>query len=276
MFRKSIVLIVLLLAINHVSAQKTNVDTTVASYFKLEASYLNNYVYNGRKDSLPFPYFTTTLTYYHKSGFSLGSSLSYVTNENYFDLVTIDAGYDYSINHFFSGSFYGNKYFYNANSNSVKGSSKGNLGATLSYESAIISVSADIGVLFSAKSDFYLIPSIYHDFSFGQEGSLLTISPNITLNIGTLNYYKEYLNKPKRNLPPPPRIQIQNASGILLLDYEFSAPITYEATHWGLFFTPTYAIAKSPLQITRPNGNIFYTETLENSFYFEVGASIRF
>lgn len=246
------------------------------SYFKLEASYLNNYVYNGRKDSLPFPYLTTTFTYYHKSGFNVGSSISYVTNESYFDLITIDAGYDFTISKQFSGSVYASKYFYSANSNSVKGASTGNLGGTITFESNIISSSLDVGVLFSEKSDIYIIPNIYHEFSFGKENNQFTISPTITANLGTLNYYKAYLNKPKRNLPPPQRIQVQNAKGLLLLDYEFSVPITYDAKKWGLFFTPTYAIPKSPLQITRPNGAVFYTEALDNSFYFEVGANIKF
>jgi len=202
------------------------------SYFKLSGSYLTNSVYNGRKDSAALPYITPALTYYDKSGFSIGGSISYLSSAaaKRIDLFSIDAGYDFKIAKQLSGSVYASKYFYNSNSTAVQGETKGILGGSISYENDIISVSSDIGVLFSQKNDFFFTPSINHSFSFGGDDNAWNIAPTITASIGTLNYYKEYFsNIPKRRTGIAQLVQIRNADGVLLLDYELSLPITYDA-----------------------------------------------
>jgi hypothetical protein len=275
MQQKIINILFVLFFTSTVYAQNSNTKQE-QSYTKASLSYLSNNVYNGRKDSLLFPYITPSLTYYNKSGFSIGGSVSYATTESKIDLITIDAGYDFTIAKNFSGSAYASKYFYNSNSNSVKGSAKGNLGVSFAYEPGLINASIDAGILFSNKSDFYIIPSIYHDFELGNDDNTFTISPTATINLGTLNYYKSYLTNTKRNNILSQLIQVKNTDGLLLLDYELSIPVKYDAHNWGLFFTPTLAIPKSPAELTRPNGNVFYTEKLENTFFAEFGVYIHF
>ena len=250
------------------------------SYFKLSGSYLTNSVYNGRKDSTILPYIIPSITYYDKSGFNIGTSIYYLNSANAqrVDLVSIDADYDFKIANQVNGSIYASKYFYNANSTSVRGDSKGALGGSFSYENNIISVSGDASVLFSDKSDFLFTPSVYHTFNFGDKNNAWAIAPTITANIGTLNYYKQYFQNidKKRRRVLPQLVQFKNADGILLLDYELSLPITYDGKGWGLYITPTYAIPQSPIQVTTPGGNIFRTEKLENSFYAEFGLYVTF
>ena len=164
------------------------------SYFKLSGSYLTNAVYNGRKDSATLPYITPSLAYYDKSGFNIGVSASYLNSADAhrIDLFSIDAGYNFKIAKQVNGSVYASKYFYNTNSTNVQGNAKGLLGGTVSYENDILSISGDIGVLFSQKNDFFFIPSIYHGFSFGSDDNEWNIAPTVTASIGTLNYYKQY------------------------------------------------------------------------------------
>ncbi|MBN8836771.1 MAG: hypothetical protein J0I09_05905 [Sphingobacteriia bacterium] len=276
MIKQSFILLCTIFLSDVLFGQGTTNTTTSSSYFKLESAYINDNIYNGRKDSLPFPNIITSLNYYHKNGLSIGSSVSYAADKGYFDLFTIDAGYDFNITDKLSGSLYGSKYFYNTTSNSVKGATKGVLGGMISFEPGLISSSLDIGFLFSNKTDVYITPSVYHDFSFGEENNNFSVSPNFKLTFGSLNYYAAYLNKPKKGRTQPQHVEVQNAKNINLLDYEFSIPLTYKLNKLSLFFTPAYVIPQSPLQITKPNGTIYYTEPLDNSFYFEVGASIRF
>ena len=54
---------------------KINNDSTS---FTLQANYLNNYVYNGRTDSLIAPYFYTTATVNFANGLYASFSLNYL------------------------------------------------------------------------------------------------------------------------------------------------------------------------------------------------------
>jgi hypothetical protein len=254
-------------------------DSGETSYFKLSGSYLTNSFYNGRKDSAMLPYITPTLTYYDKSGFNISSSVSYLYSAaaKRIDLFSIDAGYDFKIAKQLSGSVYASKYFYNSNSTAVQEDTKGILGGTINYENNIISVGADIGILFSQKNDFVFTPSIYHSFEFGGDAKAWNIAPTVTANIGTLNYYKQYFsNITKKRTGVVRLVQVKNADGVLLLDYELSLPITYDGKKWGLFITPAYAIPQNPIQVTSPGGSVFREEKIENSFYGEFGVYVKF
>ena len=48
------------------------------SFWLANINYLNNNVYLGRKDSVPSPYITASLGYYHKSGLFVNASASYL------------------------------------------------------------------------------------------------------------------------------------------------------------------------------------------------------
>ena len=141
------------------------------SYFKADLNYLNDLVYLGRKDSIAVPYLTATLGYYHKSGFYVSGALSYLpsSTQSKIDLITVDAGYDYTINDVFSGSVYGEKYFYNKSSNSIKSDISGVIDGSLTADLSAIQLGVDAGISFASKTDFTTTLSASHLFSFGEE-----------------------------------------------------------------------------------------------------------
>ena len=73
--------------------------TSNKSYFKFSGTYLSNFIYNGRQDSITTPYITPSLGYFDKSGFYVIGSLSYLSSakEKRVDLFSFDIGYDFSI-----------------------------------------------------------------------------------------------------------------------------------------------------------------------------------
>ncbi|MFC4233044.1 hypothetical protein ACFOW1_14175 [Parasediminibacterium paludis] len=248
----------LLLFVNQITAQsKTSDDATKNSYFKGSLSYSSNSVYNGRKDSLTTPYITPNLGYYDKSGFYANSSLSYLTSstEKRIDLFAIEAGYDFDISSQFSGSIYGDKNFYNKSSTNIKSDISGSLGGNLSYDLDILQVNAGADVLFANKTDIALNGGIAHAFYIGEDDNQWTITPTATTHLSTLNFYQGYTNRragknakaPNGSTITTSTVVTNRSTGLTLLDYELSLPISYDAKSWGFSLTPTLALPTNPI-----------------------------
>jgi hypothetical protein len=278
-----------LLIIGLVSSVKAQDSTskTKSSYFKASTSYLTNSVYGGRKDSLATPYITPAIGYYDKSGFFVKGSLSYLaaTGDSRIDLFSLETGYDFTINDKLSGGIYGSKYFYNNSSTSVRSESKGGLGGSLTYDPGAITFSGGLDLSFASKTDINVSGSLAHGFYFGDKGNEWSISPSVAVNLGTQNYYQDYIKNRKSksgsrgrggNTGGTSTIQTTSSSNFGILDYELSLPITYDGNKWGLFFTPTYAIPKNPISIASSTGSGYVSEKLDNSFYAEFGVYIKF
>ena len=235
------------------NAQSTQDKDTTKSYFKASLGYLSNAVYNGRQDSIVYPYITPTFGYYDKSGFYVNGSLSYLaaSTEKRIDLFTLEVGYDFDIATNFSGGIYADKYFYNTASTNVKSDIKGVAGASFSYDFDVLQLSAGTDILFATKKDFSLNAGIGHAFTIGNEGNQWTINPTATVNASTLNFYEGYTNRragknAQKNGANAGTVTsvttITNRSnGLTLLDYELALPISYDAPKWGFVGRPVLA-----------------------------------
>ncbi len=275
-----------------------------SSYFKADINYLSNNVYNGRKDTLPVPYITPTFGYYHKSGLYVESSLSLLTSSYAFrpDLFTISGGYNFDIGDNFSGSVSADKYFASKQSVSVRSEIKGTLNADLSYNIPnIVKLTGGGSYVFSSgKPDLIFNGGISHAFTFGEDDEW-SVEPMFVANAGTQNYYDSYhkkrtlktgKNKKKQTTNPgittTTTITSLQPNRFVLLDYEASLPVYYDAKKWGAYVIPTFAIPQNPdtyvttttITRTNRNGGIVGTpiitqkqtrEQIENSFYVQVG-----
>jgi len=285
---------------NAQSTKKSKPDSAI-SYFRADASYLSNYVYNGRQDSLKTPYLTPTFGYYDKSGFWISGSLSYLANSanSRIDLYSLDIGYDFDLSDRFSGTVYADKSFYNDASTVINSAVKGSIGSTLSYDLDFLQVNAGIDILFSTKADIATNIGLAHAFYIGDKGNLFTITPTVTTNLSTLHYYEGYANKKagkKANqvIPNLQSITVEttvNNNQFTLMDYEISLPFTYDSKKIGFFLTPTFAIPKNPINTsttttiklrngTQTSQTVDSTpweeKNLTNTFYAEIGFYLKF
>lgn len=235
------------------STQQKSADK---SYFKAGLSYLSNSVYYGRKDSLATPYVTPSIGYYHKSGVYANASLSYLASkESRIDLYTIEAGYEFDITKKLSGSVYADKYFYNQSSTNIQSDIKGNGGFTLSYDFRALQLNTGADVMFANKTDFSLNAGVSRDFTIGEENNQWTITPTVTTYLSTLNFYEGYTSRRAgKNAQQPNGATVSSntvitnrSTGLTLLDYELSVPVSYEAKKWGLSFTPILALPTNPI-----------------------------
>ncbi len=240
--------------------QEIKDSITKKSYFKFSTSYLSNYVYNGRKDSIATPYITPSIGYFNKKGFDVSFSGYYLNlvNEHRFDFFSFDFNYNHEFTDNFSTGLVASRTFYNKSTSTLSSNIKGNIGANTDYNFGFIELFIEGDFLFSQKTDFALDIELEHEFSLKNGKDEFKITPTFDINFSTLNYYEGYLNKKigKKIVHNNPNIATVNAvttvddNRFTLLDYEFSVPMSYQTKQFVFFLTPTYAIPKNTIYTT--------------------------
>ena len=260
--------------------------------FKIGANYLSNNVFMGRADTVKTPTILTDIKYTFKNGIFLAATANYIPNRvtNKLDGGSLAAGYDFDITDNLLGGLSYTKLFYTANSTQIGSAINSTVNANLSYDIAgVITplVSVDYNFL---KQDFghdiFLNASLSHDFAiegiFGDRDFLM-ISPTVSMNAGTQNFYDAYFVLKKYKLTKKALALEQAAESLIikrenqlskfrLLDYEFSAPVEYKMGVLILSFIPTYAVAENKLPPRVTKGMV----SGSGIFFFETGAALKF
>lgn len=295
----SFVLPLFIVSILQGQTKKSSDSTT----FSIQVDYLSNYSYNGRVDSIKYPYQTTTASLHLANGLFSNFSASYLLTPGMkgFDFFELDLGYEYKIGKKIYGEIYGSKYFYSGGSNLINGNITSDIGASFNYDFTYFQFNNLLDVFFTNKSDIQFTPGVEKTIYFGNaDNSSWSINPYLYCNFSTVNYYESNVTR-RLNGPRGPRAGpaigpqltsttvVQN-KGFKLLNTDFSMPLSYENTHWLTTFTPTYSIPFNKIEtistntITSATGTTTnkvnstpYSELhLNNQFYFQIGFTYKF
>ena len=261
-------------------------DDATAS-FKFGVSYLSNNVYMGRTDTATTPAIIPSIKYTFKFGLYFSGNLYYLPTKpkQKIDGGDLAAGYDGDISDDVSagGSF--TKYFFSSTStqiaSAISSTINGNINWDNDYLSPALNVDYNLNVQ-GINNDFLLSPAVAHDFIvvgvFG-DADIFLISPTVTLNAGTQNFYDDYLTKKKlksKRLTKAQTALLTKYEGQLgqfgILDYELSAPIEYKSGHFIFQLTPTYAVVQNQL----PKQIAAQLSDQSAVFFVEVGVSLKF
>jgi len=295
----SFVLPLFIVSILQAQTKKSSDSTT----FSMQVDYLSNYSYNGRVDSIKYPYQTTTASLHLANGLFSNFSASYLLTPGMkgFDFFELDLGYEYKIGKKIYGEIYGSKYFYSGGSNLINGNITSDIGASFNYDFTYFQYNNLLDVFFTNKSDIQFTPGLEKTIYFGNaDNSSWSINPYLYCNFSTVNYYESNVTR-RLNGPRGPRAGpaigpqltsttvVQN-KGFKLLNTDFSMPLSYENTHWLATFTPTYSIPFNKIEtistntITSATGTTTnkvnstpYSELhLNNQFFFQIGVNYKF
>lgn len=295
----SFVLPLFIVSILQGQTKKSSDSTT----FSIQVDYLSNYSYNGRIDSIKYPYQTTTASLHLANGLFSNFSASYLLTPGMkgFDFFELDLGYEYKIGKKIYGEIYGSKYFYSGGSNLINGNITSDIGASFNYDFTYFQFNNLLDVFFTNKSDIQFTPGVEKTIYFGNaDNSSWSINPYLYCNFSTVNYYESNVTR-RLNGPRGPRAGpaigpqltsttvVQN-KGFKLLNTDFSMPLSYENTHWLATFTPTYSIPFNKIEtistntITSATGTTTnkvnstpYSELhLNNQFFFQIGVTYKF
>ena len=295
----SFVLPLFIVSILQAQTKKSSDSTT----FSIQVDYLSNYSYNGRVDSIKYPYQTTTASLHLANGLFSNVSASYLLTPGMkgFDFFELDLGYEYKIGKKIYVEIYGSKYFYSGGSNLINGNITSDIGASFNYDFTYFQFNNLLDVFFTNKSDIQFTPGLEKTIYFGNaDNSSWSINPYLYCNFSTVNYYESNVTR-RLNGPRGPRAGpaigpqltsttvVQN-KGFKLLNTDFSMPLSYENTHWLATFTPTYSIPFNKIEtistntITSATGTTTnkvnstpYSELhLNNQFFFQIGVTYKF
>lgn len=223
-------------------------------------NYLNNYVYNGRADSLKMNYVIPSFTYINEKGLTLNSEMYILCNgaNNGFDFMELNGEYAFDIYKNFSGAVTGTKFFSNGNSESFIGNLNYIVGGYLNQKVGIFDLVCEVDILHGAsKSDIRLSPGIESTFEWNLKKNHFELTPSFYAIFSTLNYFENYSNTKKLNAGKR-RVATANTTytsnntlvdnpGLTFMTFEVSMPFTYENDKMGITFIPTLALPKNPI-----------------------------
>lgn len=261
------------------------------SYFEASLSYQSNDVYLGRKDSASLPYFTPMLTYHDRSGLYFSASASYLNNstDQRVDVVTLEGGYDFTVGKY-GGELSFSKYFYNSQSTNVTSGITGSLSYRSEFDLGFLEPSITVGVDLGPKTDFQGAFGLEHTFTAFDDK--LEITPSMTANGSTLNFYDNYYKTRRFKRRKGEKVvsgtvditgTVPDAGSFRILDYEPGLSLKYTAGKFSFSFNPVYAIPVHPtaldIHAVYSTGNIVNkttAEKLENSFFCTIGMTCKF
>ena len=242
------------------------------SYFQPKMTYLSNSVYSGRKDSATVSYLTPGIEYSNKSGFNASLSASYLVSgaTHRFDVFSLGAGYDFNITKKWSAGISASKDFYNDSSQAINSSSKGSLSADMSYDLDFIEIGGSGEILFASTNSYSAGLTLSHGFEFGKEDTAVwTITPTFKAGYGTQDFIHEHTRKRTKKKNQATNVKnsvvtniIGGSAAFSILDYEISAPISFESNNWAFSFTPSYSMPVNP------------TTTKTQTIYFQNGVKL--
>ncbi len=269
----------------------TDSSAPAPSHFQANLTWQSNDVNNGRKDSSVIPLITPEISYIFKSGFEIDLSVGYNTHESspQINQYTLDGSYSFNPGNY-SGSVTLNGFIYSKNSGSTTAEQKGSLVYDNSYSFSFIQPSLDLTwTVGNHLPDYQASFALQHEFDIGN----LSIVPTATMNAATQNSYNSYYQNRRFSIPrkdgkPPLPAnvaisgEVLNADKFQILDYEFSAPVSYTAGNWTFNFTPTEALPVNPadikatLTVDNQSKTYIYKEKLPNTFYFSLEVTYAF
>lgn len=279
-----------------ISTEKTKAQSyKVLSYDSVEEKsqlriglrYTSDYVYMGRSDSAKAPYLSPSIGYYHKSGFFLRSSMSYLTaqEEGRIDMITASGGYDHYVKNWALGASV-SQYFFSDLSYNVMAEMSTYLNAYIGYDFSLFTLYGDASLGFSGSTDVFVGAEISRTFYTLRSNLLLT--PSVYMNAGSQHYYNEYYayrstqtgtgGKGKgqggSSQPPTTTSQVLESDEFKILDYEAGLNITYKIKNVRLFATSTWTFPVNPATLVNDQGE--YQEELKNGFFWSSGVRIIF
>ncbi len=255
-----------------------NKSSIQSSKLNLRLQYTSDWIYAGRKDSLPAPYLTPSVLYAHRSGFFVRGFLSYLTTEKRIDLWGVGAGFSMNKDNLYWG-IGGELRIFNDSSYAIQSSVSSIAYTYLGYDLPWLETTIDVNGFFGDVGD--VLAGIELGKTFFIADNKLSIYPNAYGLWGTQQYYREYYSYKSStqrrkqgqggNTPPPVLINttLMEATKFRFLSVDLGLAIKYRINNITLHFLPAYAIPFNAA--TFETDGTISKENLKNTFYFNVG-----
>ncbi len=249
-----------------------------ASKVNLRLQYTSDWVYAGRKDSLPLPYLTPSILYAHHSGFFVKGFLSYLSSEKRIDLWGVGAGYRMNKGNLYWG-IGGEFRIFNDSSYAIQSSVSAMAYTYMGYDLPWLETIIDVNGFFGDTGDILLGLELGKTFFLAD--NKFSIYPNAYGLWGTQRYYSEYYTyksttqRQKQgqggNNPPPviAKSVMEESTKFKFLSVDLGIAFRYRLNNLTFHFLPYYTFPFNAA--TFNTNNTISKENLKNTFYYNVG-----
>jgi hypothetical protein len=248
------------------------------SKVNLRLQYTSDWVYAGRKDSLPAPYLTPSILYAHHSGFYVKGFLSYLTTEKRIDVWGVSTGYRISKGNLYWG-IGGELRLFNDSSYAIQSAVSSMVYSYLAYDLPWLETTVDVNGFFGDVGDVLVGLELGKTFFLAE--NKLSAYPNVYGLWGTQRYYSEYFTYKSTSQrkkqgqggeEPPPVVTytiMQEATNFKFLSIDLGIALKYRFNNFSIHFLPSYSIPFNAA--TFKSYNTISKENLKNSFYYNMG-----
>ena len=256
----------------------SNLEGNKTSNVNLRLQYTSDWVYAGRKDSLPVAYLTPSILYTHHSGFYVKGFLSYLTTEKRTDLWGVGTGFKMNKGKLYWG-IGGEIRIFNDSSYAIQSSVNAMAYTYLGYDLPWIETTVDLNGFFGETGD--ILVGLELGKTFFLADNKFSFYPNVYGLLGTQRYYSKYYSYKRTTQSKKlgqvgnilPRVNnysiMEEATEFKLLSVDLGIAFRYRLNNITFHFLPSYAIPFNAA--TFNTDNAISKENLKNTFYYNLG-----
>ncbi len=179
-----------------------------------------------------------------------------IPGDYHIDMVAVEGGYALSKGNF-DGQVSASKFYYSSQSFSVRSEIQENIVMDAAYDLQFIKPTFEATFNFGQATDYIMTWGLQHTFYAAKDA--IDITPGLTMNSGTQNYYNSYYRHRKYSVTRKSGAVVNgkivatviDPSAFKVLDYEATLPINYTLGKFIFTFTPTLAVPVNPAQVSR-------------------------
>lgn len=259
----------------HAVADTDTVKPVRKSSASIGVSYGTDALFFGRTGPIRYPFVSTDIIVNTKPGFFVyGSGLKVLGYKPLVDEIDVGGGYYYRLSKKYTGTISYTRFIFNKEANIIKSASSNDINWKNTFDWKFLRTSITADYLFGKSDDIFttLTASKYYEskFSIFTDQDYLSITPAVSMILGTQNFVQRYTDDHNRKLEfdniTDKNIRARN-SRFNALNYSLKFPLAYNTPHYTLEASYRYSIPVNVEGILQNRKESFFNLTFYYVFY---------
>lgn len=263
----------------HAVADTDTVKPIRKSSASVGVTYGSDALFFGRTGPIKYPFVSTDIVINSKPGFfAYGSALKVLGYKPLVDEIDLGGGYYYRLSKKYTGTISYTRFIFNKEANIIKSASSNDINWKNSFDFKYFRTSLTADYLFGKSYDIFttlnMSKYIESKFSIFNDQDFLSVTPSISMILGTQNFVQRYAVDHERALEyaniylPDANARMARAnSRFNALNYSFKLPLAYNTPHYTLEASWKYSVPVNVEGLLRNHRESFFNVTFYYVFY---------
>ncbi|PAW92690.1 hypothetical protein CKK33_03935 [Mucilaginibacter sp. MD40] len=263
----------------HAVADTDTVKPIRKSSASVGVTYGSDALFFGRTGPIKYPFVSTDIVINSKPGFfAYGSALKVLGYKPLVDEIDVGGGYYYRLSKKYTGTISYTRFIFNKEANIIKSASSNDINWKNSFDFKSFRASITADYLFGKSYDVFTTLSvskyIESKFSIFNDQDYLSVTPSVSMILGTQNFVQRYAVDHERTLEytniylPDENARMARAnSRFNALNYSFKLPLAYNTPHYTLEASWRYSMPVNVEGLLRNHRESFFNFTFYYVFY---------